>query len=219
MKTYEGFIHLLKISSLKNSTEFKYIKAFLFKNFCKKVSKIPSLNTERLLLRPFEIKDAKRVQLLAGDEAIANGAINLPYPYIEGIAESWIVSHEIEFIKGSSLILAITLKEPALLIGSIGLYIYSKHQHAELGYWIGKDYWGNGYCSEAVAEIIKYAFEKLSLNKIYAHYLCRNQASGKVLLKNGFSKEGFFRQHVKYNNVFEDIECFSLLSMDYMKMK
>jgi RimJ/RimL family protein N-acetyltransferase len=167
------------------------------------------------VLRPFSLKDAKRVQLLAGDEAIAAGAINIPHPYLDGLAESWISSHNSEFEKGNSLILALTLKDSGELIGSVGLYINTRHQHAELGYWIGRDYWCNGYCAEAVAGILEYAFEKLSLNKIFAYFLNRNQASGKVLIKNGFVKEGSFRQHVRYKDRFEDIECYSLLKTEY----
>ncbi len=170
---------------------------------------------ERLVLRPFSLKDARRVQLLAGDESIASGAINLPYPYTDGVAESWINNHENEFMNGNSVILAITLKENSILIGSIGIYINKKHNHAELGYWIGKDYWGNHYCSEAVQGMLKHAFEHLKLNKVFAYFLHRNQASGKVLINNGFVKEGYLKQHVKYNEKYEDIECYSLLKTDF----
>lgn len=202
---------------LCGNLKFFFIKAFLRKYFkrTKQKSNIPTLDLDRLVLRPFSYSDAKRVQLLAGDEAIASGAINIPHPYLDGLAESWINSHNSEFKKGNSLILAMTKKDSDTLIGSIGLYINSKHKHAELGYWIGRDYWGNGYCSEAVAGIINYAFEKLLLNKIFAYFLTRNLASGKVLIKNGFKKEGSFRQHVLYKEKFEDIECYSLLKAEY----
>lgn len=177
------------------------------------------IETQRLSLRPFTSMDSRRVQYLAGDEAIASGAINMPHPYTDGLAESWIATHETEYQKGNSLILAITFKENHLLIGSIGLYINSKHQNAELGYWIGKEYWGNGYCTEAVSAIVDYAFGKLNLNKIYAHYILRNGASGKVLHKNGFTQEGLMKKHVKYNEQFEDIVCMGLLSSEYLQNK
>jgi len=161
--------------------------------------------------------DARRVYLLASDEAIASGAINIPQPYTNNVAKSWIASHKEEYKKGNSLILAITMKETGLLIGSISLYINKKHQHAELGYWIGKEYWRNGYCTEAVSCVINYGFVKLNLHKIFAYYLCRNIASGKVLKKNRFQQEGILREHVKYKQVFEDIECWSLLHSEYTK--
>ena len=122
------------------------------------------------MLRPFCLSDAKRVQLLAGDESIVAGAINFPYPYNDGVAESWINTHKREYQKGNSLILAITLKDSGTLMGSIGLYINKKHNHAELGYWIGKDYWGNHYCTEAVRGILTHAFNNIHLNKIYCPF-------------------------------------------------
>ena len=176
---------------------------------------IPLITLSRIVLRPFKLNDAKRVQFLAGDISIVSGAINIPYPYLDGIAESWISTHYKEYKKGNSLILAITLKESGLLIGSVGLYVNKIHQNAELGYWIGKDYWGNGYCSEAVSGIINYAFTHMNLNKIFANFLTRNSASGRVLIKNGFCKEGFFKKHIKYADSFEDVECYSLLKEDY----
>lgn len=158
------------------------------------------------------------MQLLAGNESIASGAINLPYPYFDGIAESWIITHENEYLNGNSLILAITLKDSGLLIGSLGIYINKRHNHAELGYWIGKEYWGNGFCTEAVQGIIKHAFQQMNINKLFAYFLHRNQASGKVLKNNGFVSEGFMKQHVRYNNKYEDIECYSLLRSEYDKV-
>lgn len=143
----------------------------------------------------------------------------MPHPYTDGIAETWISAHEDEFQKGNSLILAITDREKNILIGSVGLYINKKHQHAELGYWIGKEYWGNGYCTEAVAAVLDYGFNKIALNKIFAHYICRNDASGKVLRKNGFVSEGLMRKHVRYKDIYEDMECLGLLRSDYLKNK
>ena len=153
--------------------------------------------------------------MLAGDESIASGAINLPFPYQDGVAESWINTHESEFAKGNSVILAITLREIGTLIGSIGIYINRKHNNAELGYWIGKEYWGNHYCTEAVRGMVLHAFQSIQLNKVFAYFLHRNPASGKVLIKNGFTSEGFLKQHVKYNDKYEDIECYSLLKSDF----
>ncbi|NTW34346.1 MAG: GNAT family N-acetyltransferase, partial [Bacteroidetes bacterium] len=78
------------------------------------------------------------------------------------------------------------------------------------------EYWNNGYCTEAVRSVVKYAFEVMLLNKVHAYFLCRNKASGNVLFKNKFIKEGMFRQHVKYKNNFEDIECCGLLKADHI---
>ena len=60
----------------------------------------PTLETERLILRPFRLDDAKRVQLLAGRREIASTTLNVPHPYEDGMAEQWISTHESVFQAG-----------------------------------------------------------------------------------------------------------------------
>ena len=57
---------------------------------------------------------------------------------------------------------------------------------AEIGYWIGRPFWGQGYASEAVRLVVAFAFEDLGLRRLYAHVLAHNPASGRVLEKAGF---------------------------------
>ena len=61
----------------------------------------PTLETERLILRPFDLSDGPRIQLLAGDESIASTTLNIPHPYEDGMAEEWIRTHQDEFEKGN----------------------------------------------------------------------------------------------------------------------
>jgi RimJ/RimL family protein N-acetyltransferase len=56
------------------------------------------------------------------------------------------------------------LKESNLLIGAIGLHVNKEEQVAEIGYWIGREFWGQGYASEATEEILRLGFEKLNLH-------------------------------------------------------
>lgn len=81
------------------------------------------------------------------------------------------------------------------LIGLVSLNnidLYSRH--AGIGYWIWKDYWNRGYATEAVNLMLKYAFEWLNLNKVYAVIYEPNKASQKVLEKNGFKFVGRLRK-------------------------
>jgi ribosomal-protein-alanine N-acetyltransferase len=91
--------------------------------------------------------------------------------------------------------LSIYLKESNLLIGAIGLHVTKEAHRGEVGYWIGKDFWGQGYASEAAGEMIRFGFEELALNKIDDSELTRNPASMRVLEKVGMKKEGILRQH------------------------
>jgi RimJ/RimL family protein N-acetyltransferase len=67
---------------------------------------------------------------------------------------------------------------------------------AEIGYWIGKPYWGKGYASFAVQHLLAFAFSQLQLNRVYAHVLDYNKASQKVLEKNGLT---YTRQFTEYD--------------------
>ncbi len=159
----------------------------------------PQLKTPRLLLRPFRLADAPRVQQLAGDPAIAATTLNIPHPYEDGMAEAWIRSHPESFAKRDHLAFAITRQdktEDGALIGAIGLTLALPHARGELGYWIGKPYWGQGYCTEAGHAILRYGFETFELRRIFARYMVSNPASGRVMEKLGMQFEGCFRQHV-----------------------
>lgn len=73
--------------------------------------KLPYIETERLILRPFNLEDAKKVQGLAGDIEIAKTTLHIPHPYEDGMAEEWISRHVEEYERGISLTLAITDKK------------------------------------------------------------------------------------------------------------
>lgn len=173
--------------------------------------KLPYIETERLILRPFSLEDAKEVQRLAGDIEIAKTTLHIPHPYKDGMAEEWISRHVEEYKRAISLTLAITNREQKYLIGAIGLAINKEHDRAELGYWVGRPYWNKGYCTEAAKELCDYGFQKIGLNKICAAHLKRNPASGKVMQKIGMKQEGIFKEHVKKWGKYEDLVYYGML--------
>lgn len=176
----------------------------------------PTLNTSRLVIRPFKLTDASEVQKLAGAKEIASTIPDLPHPYPDGLAEKWIKTHAEEFERGNSLRLAV-VNETNQLCGGIKLDLHDKYNNAELGYWIGVPYWTQGYCKEAASKIIDYGFETLNLHKIYAFHLTRNPASGRVLQKIGMTKEGCWRQHIKHLGVYEDSAMYGILADEWNK--
>jgi [ribosomal protein S5]-alanine N-acetyltransferase len=175
------------------------------------MTELPSLKTARLLLRPFRLTDADDVQRLAGDRDIASTTASIPHPYDDGIAEQWIATHQRHFAQGTWLDLAITLDPAGALVGAIGLRFEPEHDRAELGYWIGKPYWGRGYATEAARALVQYGFETLGLHRIYARHFTRNPASGNVLQKIGMTHEGHRRQHEKKWGIYEDEELYGML--------
>ncbi|GGY32621.1 hypothetical protein GCM10011297_01920 [Bacterioplanes sanyensis] len=82
--------------------------------------------------------------------------------------------------------LAITLADSGELVGAISI-TQMKQSRGNLGYWVGVPYWGRGICSAAAALMIDYGFAELKLAQLYAQHLPHNPASGKVMLKNGFT--------------------------------
>jgi ribosomal-protein-alanine N-acetyltransferase len=81
-------------------------------------------------------------------------------------------------------------------VGFVGLHRIDHHNgHAELGYFISREYWGHGYGTEAVKLALEYAFEWLNLRKVYAHVFETNGASIRVLEKNGFTLAGRWKKH------------------------
>lgn len=146
--------------------------------------KQPELTTERLLLRSFKLDDADEVHILAKNFNVSKTTLNIPYPYVTGMAEEWISTHNEIWKTESGVVYAITMLETGQLVGAIELESIDKSL-AVLGYWIGEPYWGNGYCTEAAVSLIQFSFEKLGLSKVIAEHLTTNPASGKVMKKVG----------------------------------
>jgi len=175
---------------------------------------MPRLTTARLVLRPLSLADAADVQRLAGDRDIAETTAAIPHPYPDGAAETWIATHPDRYARGESVVFGITRAEDGVLLGAIGLEIKAEMQRAELGYWIGKPYWNNGYCTEAARAVVRFAFEILGLRRVFANHFGRNAASGRVMHKAGMRHEGPLRHHsIKWGTI-DDMEVYGVLRGD-----
>jgi RimJ/RimL family protein N-acetyltransferase len=175
----------------------------------------PTLDSLRLLLRPFTPADAGVVQALAGERAIADTTLNIPHPYADGMAEDWIAGHDEQFREGSNAVFAITDREDSQLLGAVSLRIEAALGKAELGYWVGIPYWNRGYATEAAGALLAYGFDQLDLQRIAAQHLARNPASGRVMQKLGMSHEGTLRQATMKWGRFEDLELYSILRSEW----
>jgi RimJ/RimL family protein N-acetyltransferase len=175
----------------------------------------PTLQTKRLFLRRFELSDGEDLRKLVGDRAIADTTLRIPHPYEVGMAEEWILTQRPRFEAGEEVVFAVVLRESGQLIGGMGLVIEGQFRRAELGYWIGRPYWGNGYCTESGRAILEYGFQSLNLNRIHAYHFKRNPASGRVMQKLGMKHEGSSPQHIMKWGVFEDIELYGILRSDW----
>jgi len=148
------------------------------------------IKTERLILRPWELRDAQELSIIANNPNVSKNLIEtFPYPYTLKAAKSWTKSNvglrrETHFV--------ITLDDR--IVGGIGFGIDPQDQTvATIGYWLGEDYWGKGIATEALINVTDYAFENFGLKKVEARVYMWNPQSAHVLEKAGYRLENTLR--------------------------
>jgi RimJ/RimL family protein N-acetyltransferase len=172
----------------------------------------PRLTTARLVLRPLVLDDARDVQRLAGNIAIASTVLHIPHPYPAGAAEGFITAQNQAWAEGKEGAWAIT-REGAL-VGCIALHFLSpKNDRAGLGYWIGHPDWGKGYASEAGRAVVEWAFAR-GWQRVQADHIVGNVRSGRVMLKIGMHYEGRMRAYYKKGDTYFDVEQYAILRDD-----
>lgn len=177
----------------------------------------PQLTTPRLLLRAFAPADVPRLVTLAGNYEVAKNTLNIPHPYGEEDARRWVQITQENYAQQTGYAFAIELRATGEFIGGIGLTLERRFDRAEAGYWLGQPYWGQGLASEALAAVLCFGFEELSLNKIHATHIAENQASGQVMRKNGMVKEGELAQHTKRDGQYHDLWQYRLTRAEYAR--
>jgi [ribosomal protein S5]-alanine N-acetyltransferase len=174
------------------------------------------LHSARLVLRAFTKADAAEIQNLANNKEVG-GIIGLPQPYLLEHAQEWIEIQPELIRLGTEYPLAIVEKTSNELVGTITLRVDKNHFKGELGYWIGRPYWGKGFATEAVKRMISFGFEDLELNKIWASALSRNKGSLAVLQKAGLWDEGTLKQDRFISGEFEDINLYGIVREEYSR--
>ncbi|TGE02262.1 GNAT family N-acetyltransferase [Methylobacterium nonmethylotrophicum] len=173
------------------------------------------LRTRRLVLRSFTNADAAALQVIAGERRIADTTISVPHPFTMADAIRWIEKAQRGLIDGTQYGFAIALPTPARLIGYAALHeVDREHAGAEVSFWIGAEFEGQGFVTEAAARVISFAFDEIGLNRLCAFHMVRNPGSGRVLEKLGFRQEGYLRHRVRKWGTFEDVLAWSLLRGD-----
>lgn len=174
-----------------------------------KVTKV--METERLILRPFEINDANDMFInWCCDPEVTKYLTWSPHENLEDsqkIAKLWHDQAE----SNSIYQWAIELKSIQQVIGSIGIVRDNPEtKTGELGYAIGRKFWHQGITTEAANAVIPYLFE-CGYERIQAIHDVKNPNSGKVLEKVGMTKEGILRKHAKNNQGIVDVAIYGIL--------
>lgn len=155
-----------------------------------------------VLLRPFTYDDAPQLASMANNKNVWDNLRDyIPHPYSESDAIEFIM-----FCETNNPQSHFAIEYKGVVVGTASLIqqkdVYSKS--AEIGYWIGESYWKKGIGTIAVDLLCAYGFETFNVNRMYASVFSYNSASMKVLERNGFEKEGVFKQAVYKNESLHD---------------
>ena len=179
-----------------------------------------TLETPRLILRPFTAQDGPAMyKNWTGDSEVTRFLTWPTHPSEEvscHLAAYW----EEKGREPDQYQWAIVPKDLNEPIGSLA--VVSQREDiamCELGYCIGKSWWGKGVMTEAVRAVIRYLFDQVGMNRIQAAHDISNPASGKVMQKAGMTFEGVHRQASKNNTGVCDVAMYAILRKDYEAAK
>ena len=174
---------------------------------------IPKLHTPRLTLRPGSLSDAPRITELLQEPMIEANLAGLPWPYTVEDARA-----HMAYVgkKADELDWLIEHSEHGV-IGSIHMSVNRRHLGGYLGFWLGKDYWGQGFMAEAVRSVIEYGFDELGLARVGAEHYTYNPASGRAMEKAGMICEGTRRAAYRKKDVQLDAVVYGLARVDYAR--
>ncbi|MBU3200996.1 GNAT family N-acetyltransferase [Clostridium estertheticum] len=176
-----------------------------------------TINTDRLLLRRFELDDAYDMfKNWANDSEVTRFLAWEPHNNLEvtkKIVEQWVN----EYKHNNIYDWAIEVKEIGEAIGPISIVKLDENHHScEIGYCMARKYWCKGIMSESLKAVIDYLFSEVGFNRIVANHDTNNIASGKVMIKSGMEYEGTLRQvKLRDNKDFYDLAVYSILKDDW----
>ncbi len=176
---------------------------------------LPTLETERLILRKMTMDDTEDMFEYASDPEISIHSTWESHISIEAtrdFLERIMKAYEENQVAGWGVV----LKENNKLIGTSGYVNWStNHNRAEIGYAISRSLWNKGLMTEAVNEVIRFGFNKMELNRIEARCKLENIGSERVMQKVGMTMEGILREQVFMKGSYHDLKLYSLLRKDY----
>jgi RimJ/RimL family protein N-acetyltransferase len=150
------------------------------------------IRSERLFLRPGWPEDWLELLAAIDDESVVKNLATVPWPYVEDDAKSFLARPAERMLP--QLCITLPTAEGAKLIGSVGLS--RDGDEIEMGYWIARAHWGQGYATEAVRAALSQA-RALGHRRLVASHFADNPSSGRVLTKAGFKPTG--ERRIRYS--------------------
>jgi ribosomal-protein-alanine N-acetyltransferase len=178
----------------------------------------PTIETERLILRPLTMADDKAIFAYASDPEVTKTVSVETARSIED-TRTFLKSALDNYAKGADPAgFGIVLKKENRLIGTIGYLNWSNdHKRIEIGYALSRLYWNNGIVTEAAKEMIDYFFSHSDIIRIEARCLLENPASARVMEKSGMKFEGVLRKHAFIKGKHHDMKIYSILKDEWQR--
>lgn len=178
----------------------------------------PTIHAEGLVFRAGTLADADALVPLANDRGVSDNLLTMPHPYGRADAIAWLEKTIAAQAEGRSTGFLITRPrvaggEPEVM-GAVGCLFEPAHRRAEMGYWLGRAYWGRGYATIAAKVLIRHVFATTQLERIHATHYIGNEASGRVMEKAGMRREGLLRGYTCKNGVNRDVVMYAVLRSD-----
>ncbi len=175
---------------------------------------MPELTTDRLLLRPVRLSDAREMFTYSCDPEVSRYVLWEPH---RSIADTYEAIFELrrQYRRGEPATFAIVLRHERIMIGTIGfMWLNAASRSAEIGYSLSRRYWNCGYMTEALTAVLGFAFQTLHLHRVEAQHDIQNPASGRVMQKAGMRLEGTLRDRLYMKGRFVTVCVYSILQND-----
>lgn len=155
-------------------------------------------------IRKYKKGDEESTRKNINDKEICRNLLVIPYPYTPKDAKKWVKSRLKSYKKRNPDEISFVIEIDKKAVGGMGIRKVIKSHKAEIGYWLGRKYWGRGIMTEAVKQLTDYAFKRFKLKRVYAEVFSFNKASSRVLEKAGFKCEGLHKKEVLKNDKYFD---------------
>ncbi len=152
---------------------------------------------------------------LLNEPSIARWSLHMPFPYRRNDARMWIRRTRVNRRAGRSLGLTIVRRSDGQVLGGVGLHHLERGSYSgEVGYWVGREFRGHGYATEAVRVLVRTAFRDLGLHRVEARVFTANARSRRVAARSGFRYEGRLRDEVWKSGRWRSVLLYSCLASD-----
>ena len=180
---------------------------------------LPTLETERLILRKLTLDDARDMFEFSSDPDVPRYMVWEAHESIED-TRAFLKNVVDRYARGEPAGWGVHHKGDDRLIGTISLGFAVggfdwPNRRSEVGYWIAKPYWNQGLTTEALGRVLAFGLEELGLNRIEAKCSVENVGSYRVMEKAGMRFEGVLREQMLKKGTFHDMKMYSILRKEF----